>query len=102
MQIYFERTGGFTGMVTQATIDTDELPPEEVLTLTELIREADFFALPHIMTATSGGADQFQYVVTVEAGEQQHTIQVGDRSAPDSLVPLLQHLTRLARSQPGN
>jgi hypothetical protein len=100
MQISFERSGGFAGMVTQATIDSDELPLDEATVLAGLIRDANFFALPATLTE-SGGADQFQYVVTVKTDEQEHTIRVGDQSAPDSLRPLLQTLTRLARSQPG-
>lgn len=101
MHIHFERTGGFAGMVTRATIDTDDLPPEDALALIEQIREVNFFALPPIISEASGGADQFQYMITVDSDEQQHTVRVGDQSAPDSLRPLLQHLTRLARSQPG-
>jgi hypothetical protein len=38
-----------------------------------------------------------KYTVTVEAGNTHHTIHTSDSSAPDSLRPLLDKLSRLAR-----
>jgi len=50
-----------------------------------------------VLEAPSGGADRFQYEVTVERDEDQHTIEAGEAAVPENLQPLLQHLERLAR-----
>lgn len=98
MRIEFERSGGFTGMLVQITIDTDALPAQDAEVLHNLVESANFFDLPEQITPPSPGADQFQYKVTVEEGEQRHKVATSDRAAPDSLQPLLRELTLRARS----
>jgi hypothetical protein len=103
MRIYFERSGGFAGMRVSTTIDTESLGSAETDELQKLIDTAKFFALPALITTTSpAGVDQFQYKVTIETGDRQHTVETGDAGAPDTLLPLLQKLTRLARTKPGS
>ena len=103
MQINFERSGGFAGMRISTTIDTASLGSEETRELQNLIDTANFFALPAMITTTSpAGVDQFQYKLTIETDDRQHTVETGDASAPDTLLPLLQKLTRLARTKPGS
>ena len=46
--------------------------------------------------------DEYEYIVTVEAGNTHHTIHTSDSSAPESLRPLLEKLSRLARGDPSN
>jgi hypothetical protein len=41
--------------------------------------------------------DEYEYTVTVEAGNTHHTIQTSDSNAPESLRPLLDKLGTLAR-----
>ncbi|HEX3052071.1 MAG TPA: protealysin inhibitor emfourin [Aggregatilineaceae bacterium] len=100
MFIHFERSGGFMGAHLTADIETELLAPDEAHRLMDLIREADFFALPANFTEVEGAADQFQYLITITDEMQQHSVQVSDSSAPDTLHPLLRRLTRLARGQP--
>lgn len=103
MRIYFERSGGFAGMRVSTTIDTESLGSEETHELQQLTDAAKFFALPAMITTTSpAGVDQFQYKVTIETEDRQHTVETGDASAPDTLLPLLQKLTRLARAKRGS
>ena len=98
MRIQFERTGGVAGIRVAATIDTESLSSEEARELREMIDAARFFDLPAFIASPTPGADQFQYKVTVEAEGRQHTVEVGDASAPESLQGLLRRLTVLARS----
>ena len=63
MRIQFERTGGFAGMRTVASIDSDSLPPGQAQELRELVDAADFFNLPSRIEDSGEGADQFQYTV---------------------------------------
>ncbi len=97
MRIYFERSGGFAGMLVQATIDTRELPPEEADSLSQMVEDAGFFDLSTPLRSP-GGADQFIYQVTIEEGSRSHTIETGDGAAPASLRLLLRELTIRARS----
>ncbi|HBX69208.1 MAG TPA: hypothetical protein DEH25_07455 [Chloroflexi bacterium] len=98
MKISYRRTGGFAGMLISHSFDTDTLPKTDAEELVKLVSAADFFALPSKITAT--GADQFQYTLTVETAEQQHTLEVGETSAPENLRPLLEKLRLLARGKP--
>lgn len=98
MRIQFERTGGFAGMRTAATIDTDLLSPQDGQEVKQLVDAARFFKLPPKITGRSQGADQFRYKLTVESEGQRHTVEVGEASAPESLRPLLRKLAALARS----
>ncbi|HEX6305061.1 MAG TPA: protealysin inhibitor emfourin [Anaerolineales bacterium] len=98
MRIQFERSGGFAGLLVQTTVDTDSRPPPEADKLVNLVEEANFFDLPAQITSPSPGADQFQYKVTVEEGDQRHTVEISEPAAPDALRPLLRELTLRARS----
>ena len=98
MRIQFERSGGFAGLLVQKTIDTDSLPLQEADKLVNLVEEANFFDLPAQISAPSPGADQFQYKVTVEEGDQRHTVEIIEPASPDALRQLLRELTLRARS----
>ena len=95
-RINFRRTGGFTGRELNTDIDLNELPDAESQELMNLITETNFFRIPQNLIATSI-PDEYEYTVTVEAGNTHHTIHTSDASAPDSLRPLLSKLTSLAR-----
>src|SRR5262245_19567938 len=89
MWISYERSGGLAGTSLTVTIDADTLSPEDARQLRELVDAADFFALPAVITATTPGADRFQYKLTVETGERRHTVEIHEAAAPAALQPLL-------------
>lgn len=102
MKIYFERTGGFMGRGVSTVIDTNQLPPEEALSLLEKLDESDFFCLPEkITTGLEGvsGADRYCYKVTVELAGVQRTVETLEGDAPEEMQPLLNKLTHLARAE---
>ena len=99
MRIHFERTGGFAGMTTTTTVDTETLSAEAAQELQEMVTAAGFFDLPAQMTSETPGADQFHYALTVESEGRRHTVEGSDAALPETLQPLLRRLTRLARSQ---
>ena len=101
MRINFERSGGFAGMRLAATIDSATLPADQASALQGLIDNAHFFDLPAKIPPPPQAADQFQYIVTVEAGGKRHTVDVGEGSASPALQALLQQLTSLARAAKG-
>ena len=102
MRVHFERTGGMAGMQFAATIDGEALTPDERAQFEELITAVDFFALPERLVAPSPGADRFQYRVTVERGEERHTVVISEAVAPPALRPLLDWLTRAMRGRRGS
>ncbi len=99
MRYQFVRTGGFAGMRLAATIDSSDLPPQEAQALQQELEAAKFFSLPNQIKGQGGGADRFQYEITVDDGKRQHSVEVGEAAMPDSLQPLVQHLESLARTR---
>jgi hypothetical protein len=99
MRINFERTGGFLGMRLAVELMTDSLSPEEAEELELLVEKARFFDLPAILTSQTGGADHFQYRLTVERGDQFHTVVTSESATPEDLQPLIERLTNAARAQ---
>ncbi|KCZ73390.1 hypothetical protein ANME2D_00456 [Candidatus Methanoperedens nitroreducens] len=97
MLIKLERTGGFAGLRTAVTLDTDTLPAEEARKLHEMVDSAGFFNLPAKFPLPARGADYFVYRLTVEKDGRKHTVDVSDPAVPATLRPLLQSLVVYAR-----
>lgn len=100
MKIYFERSGGFMGRNVATTVDTNQIPPEQALSLLNKVDNSDFFGLPESLSGgleSAAGADQLCYKVTVEVAGVQHTVETSDTGAPEQLQPLLDELSHLAR-----
>ena len=95
-KINFKRSGGILGQEIERDIDLNQLPDAEAQELMQLITETNFFKIPQnlINRATP---DEYEYTVTVEAGNTNHTIHASDATAPESLRPLLAKLSRLAK-----
>jgi hypothetical protein len=101
MRVYFERSGGFAGMLLSTTVNTDSLPNDEALYFQTTIEESGFFDIPDRLMGSEGGADRFHYRLTVEASGREHTVEFSDSATPEALRPLVERLTNLARSSRG-
>ena len=97
-KILYERTGGFMGRKISMTIDLENLPDEQAEMLADLLDDADFFKLPADLTKAAM-PDSFTYQITVSSEKGEHSVRVGDATAPDDLRPLLDELSRQARMQ---
>lgn len=97
MRIYFERTGGFTGLALATTVESDTLSQQDEQRLRQLIDEAGFFDLPAVLHDTAAAVDQFGYKVTVEIAGRSHTVEATEGAIPPPLRPLLEWLARAAR-----
>jgi hypothetical protein len=95
-RISFRRTGGFLGREMESDIDLNEMPAEESQELQRLILDTNFFNIPQNLIEPSKD-DEYEYTVTVEAGNSHHTVHTSDTSAPESLRPLLEKLSELAK-----
>lgn len=96
MQITFERSGGFAGMITTTTVDTATLPPAQANQIRLLVEAANFFQLPTAI-APDNQPDRFQYQLTIQEGNQQHSVTVGESTMPGTLRPLVDCLMETAR-----
>jgi emfourin len=96
-RIKYERTGGFTGMRFHADFKPDELPEEQSGPLLDLLDRMDFDELPEDLTGSTAQPDQFTYTITVQTSRSEHTVILGDASAPDEMQELLRMLDRIAR-----
>jgi emfourin len=96
MKIYFERSGGFTGIPISFTIDTAFLPSKEARIIQNLVEDSHFFELPPVPNKTTkgGAADYFQYQITIENGTRKHTVKSDDISIDPKLKPLVNLLVK--------
>jgi len=99
MKISFVRTGGFAGLRLATTVDSATLSPEEAAQLQTLVDNAKFFALPAKVKGKTSGADRFQYTITIETPDQQHTVTVEESGASPELLQLLGWLTTAAKTK---
>ena len=97
MRIQFEQTGGFMGRTVDLDLDLDELPEDQAEQIRGLVDGANFIHLDEDLSERPT-PDAFSYRITVETDRESHTVRVGDASAPDSLRPLIQELSRRART----
>ncbi len=94
--INFKRTGGFMGREVETDIDLNKMPNDEAQELQNLLLESNFFNIPQNLIEPAKH-DEYEYTITVDAGNSHHTVQTSDSSAPESMRPLLEKLSSLAK-----
>jgi hypothetical protein len=73
------RRGGFGGLTRSSRVDTDDLDPEGTATLRRLVAEATRARrAPGPPREPSRGADQFEYQVTIDRGDDRRSFVVGE------------------------
>jgi hypothetical protein len=92
MRVMFETTGGFGGLTTTKTIDSEKLPAEQANRLRQLVDASNFFNLSATIAYSGPARDFFQYKLAVESEGKKHTIAVDEPAAPPELKPLIQLL----------
>jgi hypothetical protein len=96
VKVNFLRTGGFLGREMKSFLDLNEMPEDESQEIQRMILESNFFNIPQNLIEPSKH-DEYEYTITVESGNSHHTVQTTDTSAPESLRPLLEKLSSLAK-----
>ncbi len=84
------------GREIESNFDLDKMPEEESQEIQRLVLETNFFNIPQNLIEPSKH-DEYEYTITVESGNSHHTVHTSDTSAPDSLRPLLEKLSTLAK-----
>jgi hypothetical protein len=77
--------------------DLGTLPGSVARRLDNLLTSSNFFEVP-VVNDLAIRPDEYQYDITVVAGNSIHTIHVSDTSMPDSLRPLVEELTELTET----
>jgi hypothetical protein len=78
-------------------LNLDKLPADQSSSLKQLLDEANFFDLPENLTSRPM-PDAFTYTITVEEKTVIRTVRMSDETVPETLRPLLEDLSRLART----
>ena len=95
--INFKRTGGSMGREMTMDFDLSSMPASMGQRLQGLLTESNFFDVP-VVNDLRSSPDEYQYEITVVAGNSIHTVHVSDTSMPQSLRPLVEELTELAET----
>ena len=95
--INFKRTGGSLGREMTMNFELGTMPGSVAQRLDNLLTSSNFFEVPLVNDLITR-PDEYQYDITVVAGNSIHTIQVSDTSMPESLRPLVEELTELAET----
>jgi hypothetical protein len=77
--------------------DLGSMPGSVARRLDGLLTDSNFFDVPLVHDLRTH-PDEYQYDITVVAGNSIHTIHVTDTSMPESLRPLVEELTDLAET----
>jgi hypothetical protein len=78
-------------------LDLNSIPGPTAQRIQSMLTDANFFEIP-LVNDLRAGPDEYEYTITVVAGNSLHTVHVSDTSMPESLRPLVDELTQLARA----
>jgi hypothetical protein len=95
--INFKRTGGSMGREVAMNFDLGSMPGSVAQRVHGLLTTSNFFEIP-LVNDLVANPDEYQYDITVVAGNSIHTIHISDTSMPESLRPLVEELTELAET----
>jgi len=95
--INYRRTGGNSLDDISLDLDLGSLSASAAQRLERLLAESNFFDIP-LVHDLRAAPDEYEYTVTVVAGNDLHTVHATDTSMPRSLRPLIEQLTDLART----
>ena len=79
------------------SFDLDTMPGSVARRLQNLLTDANFFEVP-VVNDLRAAPDEYQYDITVVAGNSIHTVHVTDTSMPQSIRPLVDELTELTET----
>ena len=79
------------------SFDLDTMPGSVARRLQNLLTDSNFFEVP-VVNDLRAAPDEYQYEITVVAGNSIHTVHVTDTSMPQSIRPLVDELTELTET----
>ena len=94
MRIVFEKSGGFAGLQTRKSIDTEQLPAADASQVLSLLQQARFFELPPQIERPEL-RDAFEYTISVDTGDKQHSVSITGEPQDPSLNELRRKLEKI-------
>ena len=94
IRVDIERTGGFGGLTTRGSADTDALAEDERRRLTELVDAVDVEALAAAPPSPGSVPDAFRYDVLIERDGRQVRLHAQDPQVPAQLRPLIRFVVQ--------
>jgi hypothetical protein len=96
VRLRFRRSGGiFAGNRLDLDVDESELDDEAADALHHAL-EGDGLARFERLPSRGAGADEYQYDLTVQQGDDVHTLRFDESQVPSELAPLIYALERHA------
>ncbi len=95
--INFKRSGGMMGKEMAMAFDLAGMPADVSQRLQNSLLDSNFFDVP-LVNDLRAGPDEYEYTITVVAGNSIHTVHVSDTSMPESLRLFVEQLTELAKA----
>ena len=95
--INFRRTGGNPAQELSMDLDLNTISASAAQRFERILEESNFFDIP-LVRDLHPEHDEYEYTVTVVAGNDLHTVQATESSMPLGLRPLIEQLTDLARA----
>lgn len=77
--------------------DLNNMPASESRRLHNLLNESNFFEIPAVHELRAS-PDEYQYDMTVVAGNSIHTVRATESSMPSALRPMIEELTEMAKA----
>jgi len=97
--IYFERTGGFSGIRLETHIELDDLPDDQKHEILDLIEELDIDVNPEGFTENDSRADEITYSLRVISDEKEYRVTASESNLPDDMETLIKIMERFAKKR---
>jgi emfourin len=96
LSVELVRTGGYTGQVVRARLDTKNLPPADAAELRRLVT-AVLAASPAPRRTGPPIPDAMHYRLDIATGGQRRTVEVSDPDVPAEVRALISQLLTIGR-----
>ena len=97
--IFFEQSGGFTGITISYEIHSDSLDQGQKEQLIGLIDSSGFFDFSMKEKEANNLPDQVHYKITIQQENKKQTLELDESQIPDKIRSFIQYLSREARKR---
>lgn len=91
VRVALARSGGIAGVTVRASLDTDELAPEEAESVRRLVERIDLAAAP---SAGRHRPDEFQYRLGVICDDVRHEVSMPEHALTPEIRDLVRYVIR--------
>ncbi len=96
--VHLERTGGFTGIPVNITINSIKITRAQVEEIRQLIIDSRLIGMEDSLS-DKGYPDQFYYAFTIKQQKGVHEVKIDEKNISPVIRKLINRVTEIARSQ---